>query len=174
MGRGCEGARWLKSFIQNWNVLALGCNTMVRCHRNPPTIYLTEAGIFKCWVEWEHWSPTRWQQLTNILVAWPSDRPHNHRSAVTVVLETSKSTSEAKIWKQRRKHIDIGIGSRKRNYSEEGVSTPNDPKITSVSELQDEDIKNLPEKKYQKKKKIIMKIFRDNEKLWKELKGFKN
>ena len=45
----------------------------------------------------------------------------------------------------KRKHTDMGKSTRKINYSDDGASTllKNDPKISSSSELQDEDIREL-------------------------------
>lgn len=69
----------------------------------------------------------------------------------------------------------MGRDTGKRNYSDEEANTPyqkkNQQKITSVSELWDDDIEELPDKK---SKTIIMKLFRDNAKHWEELKELKN
>lgn len=67
----------------------------------------------------------------------------------------------------------MGRGNVKRNELYEGASASpkNDQKSRTISEMQDEGIDELPERKY--KKNIYMNFFWDNEKQWEELKELK-
>lgn len=75
--------------------------------------------------------------------------------------------------KTTRNHNAMGRIIRKSNDSNKRTSTSpqNNQKPISVAEMRDEDIEEMPEKEF---KKILRKLFRANEKRWKEFKEFKN
>ncbi|XP_040840374.1 caspase-8-like isoform X3 [Ochotona curzoniae] len=75
--------------------------------------------------------------------------------------------------KTTRNHNAMGRIIRKSNDSNKRTSTSpqNNQKPISVAEMRDEDIEEMPEKEF---KKILRKLFRANEKHWKEFKEFQN